>query len=180
MSIILKTATIIVVMAASLVACDKAVAPAPAVDKAKIADAVKADAHELITAFNARDAAKAVSHDAKDMVGMFHGTPNVVGMDQDLAMTKQQFADNSVAKIEVSNESVDVAASGDIAVYRASYSFSGVDPKTKKAITETGNWVVGYKQEDGAWKIAWNVVSDAPAAPAAAPAATNSPAPKAK
>jgi ketosteroid isomerase-like protein len=153
----------------SLAACNKAAAPA-AVDKAKIAEAVKADANGLVTAFNARDAEKATSHDAPGMVGMFHGTPNVVGAEEDLKTTKQQFATNSVGNIKLSNETVDVADSGDMAVYRASYAFSGEDPKSKKPVTETGNWVVGYqKQADGAWKIAWNVVSDAPAAaPAAA------------
>jgi ketosteroid isomerase-like protein len=153
----------------SLVACDKAAAPAAAVDKAKITEAVKADANGLITAFNARDADKAVSHDAPGMVGMFHGTPNVVGAEEDLKMTKQQFAENSVANIKLSDETVDVADSGDMAIYRASYAFTGQDPKTKKAISEGGNWVVGYaKQSDGSWKIAWNVVSDAKPAAAGA------------
>jgi ketosteroid isomerase-like protein len=162
-----NTAAIAVLLAAvSLAACNKAAAPA-AVDKAKIAETVKADANGLITAFNARDAEKAVSHDAPGMVGMFHGSPNVVGAEQDLATTKQQFAANSIANIKLSNETVDVADSGDMAVYRASYAFSGEDPKTKKPIAETGNWVVGYqKQADGSWKIAWNVVSDTAPAPA--------------
>jgi len=162
----------VLLAAASLAACTKPAAAPTAVDKAKIAEAVKADAEGMIAAFNARDAEKAVSHDAPGMVGMFHGTPNVVGAEQDLKMTKEQFAQNAVANVKLSDETVDVADSGEMAVYRASYAFSGEDPKTKKAINESGNWVVGYqKQSDGSWKIAWNVVSDAPAAaPAAAPA----------
>jgi ketosteroid isomerase-like protein len=161
---------------AALVGCEKKAAAPAAVDKAKIAEAVKADANAMIAAFNARDAEKAVSHDAPGMIGMFHGTPNVVGAEEDMKMTKQQFAENAVANVKLSNETVDVADSGDMAIYRASYAFSGEDPKTKKAINETGNWVVGYqKQADGAWKIAWNVVSDAPAA---APGATAAPAKK--
>ena len=68
-----------------------------------------------------------------------------------------------------------------MAVYRATYSFSREDPKTKKEMTEVGNWVVGYqKQPDGAWKIAWNVVSDAPPAPAPATAPAASAAPEKK
>src|SRR5690242_8737005 len=92
----------------SLAACDKKAAASAPVDKAKIAEAVKADANAMIAAFNARDADKAVSHDAPGMVGMFHGTPNVVGAEEDLKMTKQQFAENAVANVKLSDETVDV------------------------------------------------------------------------
>jgi len=69
----------------------------------------------------------------------------------------------------VSDETVDVAAAGDMAVYRATYVYTSTDPKTKKPVTETGNWLVGYKpQPDGTWKIVWDVISDAPAASAPA------------
>jgi ketosteroid isomerase-like protein len=164
------TAMVAVLLATvSLTACTQKAAAPVAVDKAKIAADIKADAEALITAFNARDAEKAVSHDAPNIVGMFHGTPNVVGIEQDLKTTKEQFAANTVSNIKLSDETVDVAESGDMAVYRASYAFTGEDPKTKKPISEMGNWVVGYqKQSDGSWKIAWNVVSDAKPAPAAA------------
>lgn len=140
----------------SLSGCSK---PAEKADTAKIADAIKADVKELVAAFNAHDAAKAVSHDAPDVVAMFHGSPNVVGAEADLALTKQQLTDPA-AKVEVSGESVDVAASGEMAVYRATYSYTMTDPTTKKLVTEPGNWLLGYKtQPDGSWKIAWNVVS---------------------
>jgi len=163
--------------AASLGACAKP-AVTPAVDTAQIAEAVKADLHQLVGDFNAHDGQKAVSHDAPDMVGMFHGAPNVIGPDQDLEMTNKQLADNPTANVTVKDETVDVAAAGDMAVYRATYTFSGTDPKTKKPMAEHGNWVVGYKkQADGSWKIAWNVVSDTGAAPPPpAPPASGAPA----
>jgi ketosteroid isomerase-like protein len=151
---------------ASLAACNKPAspaAPASAADVGKIADAVKADADQLVADFNSRDAVKSVAHDAPGMVGMVHGTPNVVGADQDLAQTKQQVADPAL-KLVVGDETVDVAQSGDLAVYRSTYAWTFTDPATKKPKTEVGNWLIGYKkQPDGTWKIAWNVVSDAPA-----------------
>ena len=154
----------------SLAGCNAPAPAKPAVDTAKIADAVKADADALVTDFNARDAAKAVAHDAPGMVAMFHGAPNVVGVDADLANTKVQMADAAL-KLAVSNETVDVASSGDMAVYRSTYAYTFTDPKTKKPTTETGNWVIGYKQQaGGAWKITWNVVSDTPPATPEAPA----------
>lgn len=162
-----KHTALVVIGACTLAACTK---PAATADTAKIADTIKADAAQLVEHFNARDAEKAVSHDAPDYVGMFHGTPNVEGPAADLALTKLQVADPA-SKIAVSNETVDVASAGDMAVYRATYAYTMTDPATKKIVTENGNWLLGYKpQPDGAWKIAWAVVSDtgpAPAAPAA-------------
>lgn len=143
---------------------------APAADSAKVGDEVKANMTEMVAAFAARDADKAVSWDAPDFVGMFHGTPNVSGKEGDLALTKQQVADPAM-KFSVSDEKIDVAASGDLAVWRATYSYSYTDPVTKQPKTEVGNWVVGWKrQADGTMKEAWGVVSDTPAE-TAAPAA---------
>ncbi len=166
------TATAVAVaLAGSLAACNKPEAAKPAADVGKIADTVKADAQQLVTDFNAHDAVKAVSHDADTILIMFHGAPNATGKDADLATTKKQVAD-PLAKLAISDELVDVAASGDLAVYRATYAFTYTDPKTGKPTTENGNWLVGYKpQADGSWKIVWDVVSDTGAAPAAAAAA---------
>ncbi len=161
--------------AASLTACAKPAAPAATVDSASIADAVKADARQLVADFNAHDADKAITHDTADMVGMFHGQANIVGPQADLAQTKAMLATNPNANLVVSNESVDVAQAGDMAVYRSTYVFTGTDPKTKLPNTETGNWVAGYKkQPDGTWKMAWNVIADTPppaSAASGAPAA---------
>ncbi|MDQ2861340.1 MAG: hypothetical protein M3T55_11595 [Pseudomonadota bacterium] len=165
----LAGAALTVLMAASLVACTKPAADKPVADTGKIAAAVKADADQGVADFNAHDAVKSASHDAPDMVAMFHGAPNTVGADADLATTKQIFADSPNTKFSVTGESVDVAASGDMAVYRATYSYAYNDLKTKKPIVETGNYVVGYKkQPDGSWKQAWDILADTPAAPLAA------------
>ena len=153
-------------LTASLAACNSAppAAPAappvaPSVDTGKIADAVRTDLAQLVTELNARDIDKAVGHDSADMVGMFHGMPNVVGPAADKAMTEQMLKDPAF-HLAVSGETVDVAAAGDMAVYRATYTVTMTDLKSKKPVVENGNWLVGYKLVEGAWKIAWNVVSD--------------------
>jgi ketosteroid isomerase-like protein len=121
-------------------------------------DTVMADVHQLIAQFNAHDAAGAVSHDAPDFVGMFHGTPNYIGPAGDLAITKAQLADPA-AKVVVTDERVD--ASGDLAVYRSTYAFTYTDPKTKAVTVEHGNWLLGYRLEpDKTWKVIWSSVSD--------------------
>ena len=149
-----------------LAGCSAHNAAEPA-DAAKTAETLKADAATLVTAFNARDAEKAVSLDAADYVGMFHGLPNVVGPAADLALTKQQIADPAT-KIEVSGEDVSVAAAGDRALWQATYAYTFTDPATKHPTTEHGNWLLGFrKQTDGSWKIKWGVVSDTGPAPKA-------------
>ena len=156
-------------LAASLAACQESAAPTTNVDTAKVSDAIKADVAELVTDFNTKSADKAVTHDAPDYIGMFHGLPNVHGPAEDLALTKQQMADPA-AKITVSDESVDTAASGDMAIYRATYAYIFTNPKTKAPDTETGNWVLGYrKQADGTWKLSFGVVSDTAAPTPASP-----------
>lgn len=130
------------------------------VDTAKAAEAVKADVAKLVAEFNAHDAKAVVAHDADDEVSMFHGVPNTVGPMADLMMTTKQVAD-PLAKIAVSNEKIDVAASGEMAVYRADYAFTMTDSRTRKRVIERGNWIIGYKTvADGSRKVAWNVVSN--------------------
>lgn len=153
----------------ALGACAQSGSVRPGADTGKIAETVRADVHQLVQEWNAHDAVKSVDHDEPDVLVMFHGEPNQVGRDADLAMTRQQFAAGPDAHITVKDEHVDVAAAGDVALYRASYVFTFTDPKTKKGFLENGNWLLGYRrQADGSWKVAWVVVSDTGAPPKAA------------
>lgn len=171
---LVSTRLIPIAVSLSLLAACGQQAAAPAADNAKIAEAVKAQSAGLVAAFNAHDAEKAVSYDAPDYVGMFHGYPNVVGPEADLKVTKQQVAD-AASKVTVSDEDVSVAAGGDRALWHSTYAYTFTDPKTKQPTTENGNWLIGWrKQPDGSWKAAWGVVSDT--GPAAAPAGGTAPA----
>jgi ketosteroid isomerase-like protein len=159
-----------ILLAGTLSACAKPEAAKPAVDTAKITDTVKADVEALVTALNAKDIDKAVSHDAPNIVGMFHGAPNISSPAEDKALTSQQLKD-SAFHLEVSNPTVDVAQAGDMAVYRSNYKATFTDTKTNKQVTEEGNWVAIYKpQSDGSWKVALSMIADAAPAASAAPA----------
>lgn len=147
---------------AGLSSCDKK-AEAATVDKAKIATSVKNDVHSMVESFNGRDLASVVRHDGPDYISMVHGQANVIGVAADHESTKAMLSDPLVW-VTLGNESVDVADSGEMAVYRTTYKLRLTDPKTKRDGYEYGNWVIGYKkQADGYWKIAWNVISDTPA-----------------
>ena len=141
----------------------------PRGDGAKTEAEVKANMTEMVAAFTAKDVEKAVSWDATDFVGMFHGYPDAHGQEADRTITKEQVADPAM-KFSVSDEVVDAAKSGDLAVWRAKYSYTFTDPATKQPKTEVGNWIVGWKRDgDGNLKEAWGIVSDTPAPAAAAP-----------
>lgn len=149
--------------AALLAACTSPApqaAATPAADPAKVAEEVKAAIKTQVEAYAARDPAKAASIVAPDLVTMFHGAPNTVGLAPNLEVMKAQMADPAL-KLEVSDETVDVAASGDLAVYHATYRFTFTNPATRQPATEVGNWVAVFKrQPDGAMKMSKDVISD--------------------
>ena len=167
----LTGAAIAALMAASLGACQKAEPAKPAVDTAKIADAVKADAAQRVADVNAHDPAKYASHFAADGVAMRSGRANAVGaaaIQADFARTMAATPDLHVV---LSDPAVEVAASGDLAVFHATSVATTTDPKTHKSVTATRNTVAIYKpQADGSWKIEWSVLSDVGPADTAAPA----------
>ena len=104
------------------------------------------------------------------MLGMFHGEANNVGREAVLAQIKAQMADPAL-KLEASEETVDVAAAGGMAVYRAVYRFTFTNPATGQPATETGNWVAVFtRQADGTMKLSKDMVLDLPPASASAPA----------
>jgi ketosteroid isomerase-like protein len=142
-------------------ACARPQAAPPATDTGKIADTVKSDVAQAAADFNAHDAVKLSSHDAPDVVGMVHGAPNVVGAADALANNRRNFAMDPSQHVTITSENVDVAGSGEMAIYRSTYVLSAVDPKSKKTVSENGNYLAEYKrQSDGSWKIAWSVISD--------------------
>lgn len=166
----LAGAALTVVLAASLSARNSAAAATAPADIGKIADAIKADVTQFWVDYNAYDVAKVVGHYASDHVSMFHGAPNVVGTAAIEADLKKDFSANPNLHVTLSDQTVDVAASGDLAVFRSTFVATVTDPMTKKPATERGNYLAGYKpQADGVWKQEWSIISDVSQPPAVAP-----------
>ncbi len=144
-----------------LSACAQSGSQQPA-DPVKVMAEVKAAIRTQVDAYAARDAAKAASIIAPDMIGMFHGEPNSSGPTASLEQIKGQMTDPAL-KLEVSNEAVDVAKAGDMAVYRATYHFTYTNPATHEPAVETGNWVAVFtRQPDGVMKMSRDMVLDTP------------------
>ncbi|MGD0184228.1 MAG: DUF4440 domain-containing protein [Roseiarcus sp.] len=160
MRILRMLRTVFVAAGALLVGIGGAAAQNAPVDTGKIAATIKADVAQLLADYNARDPVRTASHDAPNVVQMVHGGPNVVGQAADLASDRKQFAAHPKAQTTLSNDAVEVAASGEMAIYRATYNSTFTEKRTKRTWTETGNWVAGYRlQPDGSWKIEWAIYS---------------------
>lgn len=153
----------------SMVSCgspptDRVQDPAADLSGGAVADEVWASASAIVTAFNDKDAEKAVSYNAPDFIQMFHGQPNADYADH-LPNTRKQFADPAV-KLSVSQEKVDVAQAGDMAIYTARYIYNFTDPADSEVVTEHGNWVMIFRrQSDSSMKVYREIISDIPPAP---------------
>ncbi|HEX3430951.1 MAG TPA: DUF4440 domain-containing protein [Rhizomicrobium sp.] len=134
-------------------------ASAGAASDANVSDAVKACIAGEIAGINAHDAVTATACEATDTISMESGRPASVGRDDYIAGLKMAFQHEPTWRLRLIDETVEVPQSKDIAVYRSTYwqdsTLSGA-PATQKV-----NYIAFLrKQSDGAWKIAWSVVSN--------------------
>ena len=136
----------------------KLVAPAAAIDATAIDETIKTDVAQLVAGINAHDAVKATAYDAPTIVSMECGSPSTIGVEADRGGFSMGFAHDADWKVSLIDETVDVASSGDLAVYRGTYneesSSAGV-PMTHKT-----NFIAEFKRHSGGpWGIAWYIVS---------------------
>jgi ketosteroid isomerase-like protein len=129
------------------------------VDTAAIAKTVKSDVAELVAGLNAHDVAKTTAYDAPNIISIECGGPSTVGVEADRDAFKKNFARDPLWKVSLIDETVDVASSGDLAVYRGTYnednSHAGV------LTTHKTNFMAEFKrQSDGSWRIVWYSVSN--------------------
>jgi ketosteroid isomerase-like protein len=69
------------------------------------------------------------------------------------------FAREPYWKINLIDEAVDVASSGDLAVYRGTYNEE--NRRGDVPLTHRVNFIAEFRQgSDGTWKIAWYIVSE--------------------
>lgn len=130
-------------MAMVTAGCTPQAPSAPSSDA--VAAEVKAAIHRQVEAYATRVQAMAASILAPDIKTFFHGEPNVVGKVAAEGALRSQLALPAV-KLEISDETVDVAASGDLAVYHATYRFSFTHPEANQPFSETGNWIAIFKR----------------------------------
>jgi ketosteroid isomerase-like protein len=134
-------------------------AAAAAADRDTIAATIKAQARDIVTGINTHDAALATRYDASNVIVIQSGQPNMVGVAADLADYKQGFAAAPTWRVSLVEETVDVPASADMAVYRSVYNQDSMHDKVP--FTSRVNVISGWsRHEGGAWLMDWYAVSE--------------------
>ena len=132
---------------------------AMSVDKAAIAQTIKTDVAQLVAGLNAHDAAKTTAYDAPDIISMECGSPPTVGVEADRDGFKAGFARDPFWRVSLIDETVDVASSGDMAVYRGTYNED--NGRAGVLMTHKTNFIAEFKrQSNGSWKIVWYSVTN--------------------
>ncbi len=150
-----KPSLLLLVLAAGTATSTAAVS----VDTAAIAKAIKADVAQLVAGLNAHDAAKTTAFDAPNIISMECGSLSTVGVEADREGFKMGFTHDPLWRVSLIDETVDVASSGDLAVYRGTYDED--NSREGVLMTHKTNFIAEFKrQNDGAWRIVWYSVSN--------------------
>jgi ketosteroid isomerase-like protein len=145
------------VLAAALLPFAAPVQAGPAAD-ARIAATIRADVAQLVAGINAHDPARATMFDAPDIISMEAGRPPSIGAAADRQGLAMAFQYTPSWHVRLIDETVDVAASGDMAVYRGTYWQDSANEG--RAMTQRVNFIAGFhKGRDGGWRVAWSVVA---------------------
>jgi ketosteroid isomerase-like protein len=139
----------------SLASCATAL---PATDRAAIAETVRHDVAEIVAGINAHDVDRATRFDASDIVSMEAGRPPSSGIASEREGLAMAFKYAPSWRLALVDETVDVANSGEMAVYRSTYDENSSDNGVAK--THRVNFIAGFERRDnGAWQVKWSVVS---------------------
>jgi ketosteroid isomerase-like protein/nicotinamidase-related amidase len=132
---------------------DKAGSPRAPNDGQTKTDAVDRTAQEMLTAFEAKDAAKVNSYYAPDAIIATAGRPAAKDGRAVSKAIKDDLADPKF-NMSLSHEKTVVASSGDLAYRRGSYKITATNPQTKQAEHSAGTYLTVFgKQADGNWKV---------------------------
>ena len=132
---------------------------AVSVDTAAIAETIKADVAQVVAGLNAHDAVKTTAYDAPNIISMECGSPPTIGVEADREDFKAGFARDPLWKVSLIDETVDVASSGDLAVYRGTYNED--NSRAGVLMTHKTNFIAEFKrQSNGSWRIVWYSVSN--------------------
>lgn len=130
----------------------------PEADQAAVAAQIKADVALMIEGINSKDIDKATKFDAPDLVSMESGRTPSIGARADHDGLSMVFKYVPSWHLTLLDETVDVAASGDMAVYRSTYREDSLHDGVP--FTHDGNYLAGFRRDpDGVWRVHWSVVS---------------------
>lgn len=126
--------------------------------KTPVAEMIKAEVAQIVSGINAHDVGLATRFDADDIVSMESGRPPSHGIAAERAGLSQAFHYAPSWRLHLIEESVDVARSGEMAVYRSTYNEESVENGVP--MTHRVNFIAEFKRgPKGAFQVVWSVVS---------------------
>lgn len=148
----------LLLVALALAGARSSAAPAPA-DTTAIANIIKTDVAQLVAGLNAHDVDRTTAYDDTNVISMECGSPSTFGIAADREGFKNGFAGDPDWRVSLIDETVDVADSGDLAVYRGTYNED--NGRAGVLMTHKTNFLAEFKRQgDGSWKIVWYSVSN--------------------
>lgn len=151
----------------SLAACG-AKPDQPRFNAARVVDAIRTDEVHWNADWKSGDAGKIAAHYAPDAVVMDTGEAPTSGIEA-IRADVQKTIDDPGFTLSFSSDKVDVAASGDLAASRGTFTETTTDEATKAVTKTSGTFVTVYKpQADGIWKAVWDISTPGAPAPKAA------------
>lgn len=113
-----------------------------------------------VKAFATKEPAKAEAFYADDADSMLPDTPIMSGKQAILAGMKPELGDPNFSLVFAPTK-VEIAKSGDIAYTKGTFRYTTTDPRTKKRVGQSGNYVEVYKrQADGTWKVQEDIATE--------------------
>ena len=113
---------------------------------------------DIVAGINAHDVDQATRFDADDIVSMESGRPTSNGIFEERKGLSQAFQYATTWRLSLIEETVDVANSGELAVYRSTYNEDSVENGVP--MTHRVNFIAEFRRDyNGRFKVVWSVVS---------------------
>ncbi|HXF78657.1 MAG TPA: hypothetical protein VN598_07325 [Usitatibacter sp.] len=134
-------------------------ATAAPIDTAAVAETIKRNVAQLVAGLNAHDADKTTAFDADQIISMECGSAPSIGIEADREGFKMGFSRDPDWKVSLIDETVDLASSGDLAIYRGVYNED--NGRSGVLTTHKTNFIAEFKrQSDGSFKMVWYIVAN--------------------
>ena len=142
----------------SIAAASSVCSSAYAASMSPIAAKLEAQVAEMVAGVNSKNADMATKYDAPNIIVMESFSAPAVGRETDRLGYVESFKRNQGWHITKIDETVDVAKSGDLAVYRGTYHEEALSNGV--IMTHRVNYLAGFKQDtDGIWRMHWEVIN---------------------
>jgi len=142
--------------------CNPAPAPATAAPDTRAQEEknIRDTEAAWVKAFATKEPEKAAAFYADDAASMLPDTPLMEGKKAILAGMKPELGDPNFSLVFAPTK-VEIAKSGDVAYTQGWFKYTTTDPKTRKRVGQSGNYVEVYKkQPDGSWKVEEDIATE--------------------